>query len=96
MIKYRTRDDNIEAHEVLRETAKMMVLAPGTSANQWRQERKVAKRSEWENWHDTWDEAKTFLIEDAQNEVDASRSRLERSKSRLGNIKGMVPPHGEL
>lgn len=89
MIKYRTRDDKIEAHEILRETEKTVVLAPKTSANPFKQERKEPKRSDWQNWHDTWDDAKAFLVEGAQKEVDVLRARLERSKGRLGNIKGI-------
>ena len=92
MIKYRTCNDKIEAQEVIRETAKMVVLAIKSVRSSGAQERMESKRSTWCNWHDTWDDAKAFLLADAQGAVDAARSSLEQSKSRLGNIKGMVQP----
>lgn len=91
MIKYRTWRDEIEAHDVLRETDKTVVLAPETSANPSKLERKEAKRSDGRNWHNNWDDAKAFLVEDAQKEVDSLLAKLERAKGRLGQIKGMGP-----
>jgi tryptophanyl-tRNA synthetase len=96
MIKYRTLDGRIEAHEVLQETDKMVVLAPKTSANSFKHERKEAKRSDWQNWHDTWGEAKLFLIEDVQKELDALRLRLGSLMDKFNNIKGMVGPNAGL
>jgi hypothetical protein len=87
MIKYRTSWNEIEALEVLRETNAQVVRAVGSHAS----ERREAKRSEYYNWFDTWEDAHAFLIERAEAEVQALRGRLEQAKGRLGNIKGMRP-----
>lgn len=92
MIKYRTKFGKIETHDVLRETDKMVVLAPNSSANSLAREAKEAKRSEWLNWHDTWDDAHAFLMREAEKDVESLRMQLERAKGHLGNIKGMRAP----
>jgi 2'-5' RNA ligase len=87
MIKYRTAWNEIEALEVSRETKAQVVRVIGSHAT----ERREAKRSEYYNWHDTWEDAHAFLIERAEAEVQALRNQLEQAKGRLGNIKGMKP-----
>lgn len=90
MIKYRTRYDKIEAVEVLRETEKMVVIAPNVDTHSGKKQRMTAKRSDCESWHDTFDDAKSFLTEEAQKEVDALHIILDISKCRLRQIKGIV------
>lgn len=85
VIKYRTCNGDIEAVEVLRATATMVVL-PG------KREVREAKRSARQNWHDTWEEAHAFILAEAQASVDSLRRRLERATDKLGNIKGMKKP----
>ena len=87
MIKYRTRFDNIEAIEVVRETKKQVVLP----ANSWGKETSENKVSNWTNWHETWEEAHAFLVSKAEREVESLRLQLEQAKGRLGQIKGMKP-----
>ena len=87
MIKYRTRLDNIEAIEVVRETKKQVIL-PANSCGKEKIENKV---SNWTNWHETWEEAHAFLVSKAEREVESLRLRLEQAKGRLGQIKGMKP-----
>ena len=48
-----------------------------------------AKRSEWSNWHNSFDEAKAFLVENAEKEVEAARMNLERKRGKLGQLRGM-------
>lgn len=93
MIKYRTRFDKIEAIEVLRETEHQVVLPP---SNPRGRECRESKRTDWSNWHDTWEDARAFLMGNAQREVDRARMALERAKGRLGNIKGMKKPAEEV
>ena len=83
MIKYRTRWDSIEAIEVDRETAKQVVLKSGSREN---------KVSDWSNWHDTWEDAHAFIVKNAELAVERLRTKLERAKGELGQIKGMKPP----
>lgn len=87
MIKYRTRFDKIEALEVERETAKQIFL-PAKNLMRARRENKV---SDWSNWHDSWDAAHAFLVENAERDVESLRMRLEQAKGKLGQIRGMKP-----
>jgi hypothetical protein len=40
----------------------------------------------------TWDEAKSYLVEQAQQKVDSCRRQLEYYKGKLGNAEGKKPP----
>ena len=91
LVKFKTgySADNIERVEVLRETAQCVYLpshCPGKT------ERRDAKRSEYTQYHDTWAEARAYLMQKAQTAVIAARRNLELANARLGNIKGMKPP----
>jgi predicted nucleic acid-binding Zn-ribbon protein len=79
MIKYRTQWDKIEALEIEKETAKTVTIKG----------RRENKKSDWQNWHNTFEDAKQFLIDNAQKEIDGLRYRLEKAKGKLGNAKGM-------
>ena len=85
MIKYRIRFDEIKAIEVLRETDKQVVLLVGKT------EHRENKVSGWSTWHDTWEDAHAFLVEEAEKKVNSIRLQLDRAKGRLGQIKGMKP-----
>lgn len=87
MIKYRTRFGNIEAIEVVRETGKQVVLP----AIQGLREMRENKVSDWSNWHDTWEEAHLFIIQEAEAKVKVLRMQLEQANGKLGQIKGMKP-----
>ena len=88
MIKYRTCWDKIEAVEVLRETEKTVFL-PGRGR---RNEEREAKRSDYQNWFDSWDDAKAFLVAGAERKVETARMNLERAKGKLGQLRGMREP----
>lgn len=85
MIKYRTRFREIEAIEVARETAGFVVMT-GTRA------RKEAKRSDWSNWHDTWEDAHRFLLRIARERVVGTEADLKMAKSNLATIEAITPP----
>lgn len=64
MIKYRTGLGKfIAAIEVVRDTPKMVVFSRDNGT-----ERKEAKRSNWGNWHDTWEDAHEFLLSRAEQD----------------------------
>jgi len=83
MIKYRVRFNRIERVNVERETEKFVVLPDG---------KREAKRTDRSNWFDSWEEAKWFLVNDAERVVNDLRNRLDRAKGKLGQLKGMTPP----
>lgn len=89
MIKYRTDrwGDKIESLEVLKETEKQIVYM-----NRHGREIREAKSSEWQKWHDTWEEAKDSLLRRAESRVQSLRCQLEKANGELGNIKGMKRP----
>lgn len=83
MIKYRTRRDKIEAVEVIRVTDANVFLQTNGK------ERREAKRSSYQNWFDTWEEAKSFLVMHAEISVEEAHMILERAKGKLGQLRGM-------
>ena len=97
IIKYKTGcgADKIEQVEVLRETNVSVFLpvnARSLAGAKGVDERRDAKRSTYAQYHDTWEDAKAYLMAKAEGEVVAARRRLEQANSKLGNIKGMKPP----
>lgn len=88
MIKYKTSNYGVEIErvEVIRETAQcVFVVASG-------RERRESKSSEWSKYHDTWQQAKDFLVERETVRVEAARRILELAKGKLGNAKGLREP----
>lgn len=84
MLKYKTGgcgNKLIESVEIDRETESSVFI--GKNRN--------AKRSSWHNYFDTWDDAKSFLLKNAEDEAAGARIRLEYANSKLGNIKGLKP-----
>lgn len=92
MIKFRTTSHGssmakIEPIEVIRETEKMVVIIGNGWSNK---EYKQAKRSDFQNFFDTWDEAHQFLVISAENLVAAAEKRLSYCKTNLDKVKGLT------
>jgi hypothetical protein len=51
-----------------------------------------AKVSDSDIFHDTWEDAHTYLMESADNHVHNAQMQLERAKGAQGNVKGMKKP----
>ena len=90
MIKYRTWSKDIDAVDVIRETEKFVYLRGWNGREQRQQKRAVGL-----NWHDSWEAAHAFIVAKEEKEIESLRSRLERAKGKLGQIKGMKPPATE-
>ena len=85
MKKYRTwYDIKIEEIEVIRETAKYVIMAAGL-----RGERRDAKRSDHMNYFDTWEEARQFLAETARKRITELEEKLVATKKELDAIEAM-------
>ena len=80
MLKYMTNWIRIEEVEIARETEQCVFHING---------RRESKHSGWHNFFDTWEEARQWLLDKAENDVASLRRRLETAKGHLGNIKGM-------
>ena len=80
MKKYRTQFDEIKEIEVLRETEKQIVLMSGL---------RESKTTEWQSWHDSFEDAKQHLIDAAQKDIDSINTRLNFAKERLEKINSL-------
>ena len=65
-----------------------------TESSVWIDGRRRARRSGYENYFDTWDEAHAFLLDAAEKSLNLARSRLEQRQGSYGNIKGLKRPEG--
>ena len=63
-----------------------------TDQSVWVEGYRHAKKSQYHQYHDTWEEAHGYLLSQVQSRVDSARMILERAKGALGNIKGMKKP----
>ena len=54
--------------------------------------RREAKKSTNCSFHETWEEAKAFIVAKQEQEVFSLRSQLERANGRLGQLRGMNNP----
>lgn len=84
MIKYRTQEEKIEPIEIVRETKAQVVIIDTRG-----REQRESKRSDWRNWHDTWEDAHAFLIEKAESKVAFAQSGLNIAKAELVKIKDL-------
>jgi len=93
IIKYKITSKNytpeIVTVEVIRETQQCVWVMPDWGTKVARRE---AKNSEWADYFDTFEQAKSFLVDHWEEKVKQIRMDLERKKSILGNIKGMKGP----
>ena len=80
MIKYATKFNRVEKVEVAGETEHFVKLLNG---------RKEAKKTDWSSYFDSFDDAKSFLLDKAQKRVDSLRRQLETANGELGQIKGI-------
>lgn len=83
MIKYKTGGwlELIQEVEIEKETEKSVYVRGS----------RLAKVGQYHRYHDSWADAREFLLRQAENKVEACRRTLEVAKSKLGNIKGLKP-----
>ena len=82
MLKFRTNawgNKLIEPVEIDRETDSSVFI--GKNRN--------AKRSSYHNYFDTWEDAKAFLLKNAEDEAASCLRQLETANGKLGNIRGL-------
>jgi hypothetical protein len=97
--KYKTDSGNwiraeIRPVEVERETEQCVwVKRDGGSRGEVIDRR--AKVTDFEVYHDSWEAAHSFLLEQADKKVKAARRSLEMANSLFGNVKGMKKPAGD-
>ena len=83
MIKYKTSGISfgklIEEVDIEKETDKSV----------WINGRRLSRRSSWDSYHDTWDDAKKFLLDIAEQKLTLARHVLNKAQSEYGNVKGL-------
>jgi len=82
VIKYRTGSWGgklIEAVEIERETDKCI----------WVNGSRMNKVSSYYKFHESWPEAKEYLLARAERALESARRSLQRAQDELGNIKGL-------
>jgi hypothetical protein len=63
-----------------------------TESSVWINGNRRAKITEWDTFHDTWDEAHAHLLKHAEQQAQSARRNLEAANGSLGNVKGMKRP----
>jgi len=78
----------IQKVQVVKRTASFVTyVAPSLYGDGTATNRKAAH-----HFRTTWDEARDWLVTDAERMVRQAQSELDRCKSRLSNLKSMVKP----
>lgn len=83
MIKYRTANGVIAALEITKQCPNTVTISNRSVER---------KRSPLVNWHDTWDEAKAFLLVKAIDDVKAARLNLMRASTRAERVRKLSMP----
>lgn len=91
-IKYRTGGwrSKIEAIEIRKETEKCVFYVSAGGGREHRE----AKVSDYYRWHDTWEEAHTYLVSRARREIAATRISLQKAEEELAQLVAMKKPEG--
>ena len=93
MKKYRVKWQEINEYEVVKETPKQIVfLEPGWNDKTTFKESREAKKSGYQNWFDTWEQAHDFLVEASKRKIKGLESRIKSEKKVLSNILNMDKP----
>lgn len=69
---------------------KKVVVLRETSISIWTEHnRRESKCSSYYNYFDSFEEAKAFLVEQAEINIQSARNNLQSAQGRLGNVKGL-------
>jgi hypothetical protein len=85
--RYSTWGPELVEVEVARETDSSVFIS-----RQFGGQARHAKRSNGDNYFDTWEEAHAYLMAQALDDLNTARKQLERVQGAFGNVKGMKNP----
>ena len=80
MKMYRTSSSDIVAVNVRGKTERCVLLEDGT---------KEGRRSTWQNWFESWDEARDFLIRNYTERAKKLRNRLQETEEGIEKLQTM-------
>lgn len=88
MIKYRLYSGEIKPYEVVKETPKQVVYLKRHyfKSEEFVEEREM-KISHWWSWHDTFEQAKNYLLFTKEQEVNRYLSIINRLNNEIEKIK---------
>lgn len=89
MKMYKTDYSNtkIEEVEVQNKTEHFVILGGG---------RRDALRTKSRNYHDTFHDAKKFIVEKLESDEQVAKDKLHRIQSALGQAKSLKPKHNDI
>lgn len=94
MIQYRTggfsAGGQIIPVEVVREMTKQLIVLEEWNGK--KHENRVAKMSEYHQYHYTWEEAHNYLVSKAEKSVEYAKRQYEYAQGQLEKIKNMTKP----
>jgi len=83
----------IEPIEAVKETDKQVVyLRPNPCMPGTVTEQRSPKRGQHDNFFNSWDEAKAFLVENAGSEVKRCEENLQRAQAKLQQMEELSQP----
>jgi hypothetical protein len=94
--KYKSSFSSIEPVEIEKESEKSVWLYGFRIGGGKGPLRRADKRTSWECYHNTWEEAKAFLISLAVEEVASARSQLEEAEEKLAHCNSLEQPASAL
>jgi hypothetical protein len=83
MIKYRTSNGTVAEFHITEEDDNSVTISG----------RVERKRSNQVNWHDTWDDAKEFLVSQAYKDVEAASANLKYTNRRWVRLRALTHPN---
>lgn len=89
MIKYKTDYlGKIEKREIIKETPKQVVYESDWFGKKYM--KKEAKHSNYNDWFDTFDEAKSFLLDKSNKRLEALKEQLHKQHNKNQEIRNLV------
>lgn len=69
-----------------------VVVERESEASVWINGCRREKITQYDRHHDTWEEAQSHLLADAERQVKSAHTELDRAIALLNNVKGMKKP----
>ena len=81
-VKYRANYNSIKEFEIIKETEKQVVYKNERGA-----ENREAKISDWCSWHNTFEEAREYIIQKEMKSIEQLLSRIKYHNEVIDKIK---------
>jgi hypothetical protein len=86
--KFYTRDYSLEIKPVAIERESESCVWINISGRSSRSN----KKSSYDRYHDTWEEAHAYLVARCQRSVDALKEQLQKARTSLGQVESLKKP----